>query len=116
MKKVFIPKKLGKVFNKRTSIEERVVIRELSLYSPSKFTGIFFTRSIDSDIKRAIISKIYSDSDETLEILTSINDCIAYLLSIGYTTVYLSARYILICSVSDLYYEVGHDYILFSKN
>lgn len=113
MKKVFIPKKLVKVFNKRTSREERVVIR---VHSHSKFTGVFFNRSSDDDIKRATISEVFTDSDIELEILTAINDCICYLVSIGYAEVYLSTRYIRVCTVvSDLYVEVRYNYILFSK-
>ena len=116
---VFIPKKLGKVLNKRTSIEERVVVmrKQTSCFSSPKFIGVFFTRSSNGDIKRAIISEVYSDLEEELEILTSIRDCIDYLLSIGYAEVYLSTRYVGACRVSDECrgIRIERGYILFPK-
>lgn len=119
MKEVFIPKKLGKVLNKRTSIEERVVIRKLTFCFSSRFVGVFFTKSSNSDIKKAIISEVHSNLEEELEIetLTLIRDCIDYLLSIGYAEVYLSTRYIGACRESDRFrgIRIERGYIIFPK-
>ena len=119
LKKTYISKKLGKFFNKKTTREKRVVVRILSPLFNEATTCVFFQGNKEYDIKRATIIDIESDLKDNILYLSTIIDCINYLLYIvGYNEIYLPIKYIEVCKIipATLLTEVHHDYILIYNN